>query len=80
MPEWRGDPRKKFYLVVAQGNLDGTIDFPEGPSVHDTLDAAIAAASEDADECDLAFFIYECRPLKRVMRATVRVEEVEELP
>lgn len=81
MSRWHGNPRKRFYMTVAQGNTDGTIDLHfELPNGYDSEAQAVEAASEAADEYGGEYFVYECRPVKRVSRVTVHVDDVEEEP
>lgn len=73
------NPRKRFYISYGALNSDGTVDHTwEARDAHETLEEAIAQATEEADQHGGELFVYECRPIKRIARITVRVEDVEE--
>lgn len=71
------DPRQPLYMPVAIGNTDGSLDLGfEGQEGHETLDEALAFAAEQTEEHGGEWFVYECRPVKRVHRVSVVVEDV----
>jgi hypothetical protein len=82
-PELKGlNPRKRFWLMVAISNLDGSMEFgSEMPEEYGDVDSAIKAAVDQTEEigdpCE--YFVYECRPVKRVTRGKVKVRDVKEV-
>jgi hypothetical protein len=75
------DPRRTFFLVAPIQNTDGSIsDFEcDGNASRESLDAAVAHAVEEADSAGGEYFIFECRPVKRVGRVRIEVNDVEPL-
>lgn len=77
MSDWRGDPRKTFYMVICQGTTDEKIDLDwQSPSAFDTDQEAIDYAAEQADESGMEFYIYEVKPIKRARRVSVSIDEI----
>ena len=76
--ELRGlPPKQTLYLNLLVGNADGSIeprDVPENICLD--LDEAVAAATASVDECDGDIYVYECRPVRRVYRHTVSVDDL----
>ena len=66
--------RKTFYMVLPSINEDGTVNPTESVhATHTDIPAAEADAKEQVELGDDDLFIYECRPIRRVMRGQVRV-------
>ncbi len=72
------EPRKSFFVPICVSNMDGTIDLgAEGLKGYETEAEAIAAAKDEVDENDVEIFVYECRPLKRLYRVSVVIEDIK---
>lgn len=71
------DPLKPFYLMLNVNNLDGTLDMKiEAPTAFGALDAAVMQASDQVDDAGGVVYIYECRPLRRIKRHSVLVDDL----
>lgn len=73
------DPVKPFYLAASVGNLDGSIDYPEGvEGVFVTEAEAIAKLKEVNDEYPtLDGYVYYCVPVKHVWRGKTKVTPIK---
>ena len=78
------DPRKTFYMALSVGNLDGSIDEPEGSgceAVTETEAEAIGAAKDVNDSYPtLDVWVYRCVPVARVWRGKARVTKLRGTP
>lgn len=76
--EKRGlDPHKPFFLNVPEGYADGSLD-PDNDreGSFESLEEAIDEASNSVSDHDGIVWVYECRPVRRVRRHSVVVEEI----
>lgn len=71
------DPLKPFYLMLNVNNLDGTLDMKvETPTAFGSLDEAMPHAAEQVEGDGGVVYIYECRPLRRIRRHSVLVDDL----
>ena len=70
-------PKQTLYLAAAVVNNDGSIDTGfEECSLHVSKSEALDRAKDDVDEHGIETYIYECRPIKRIFRTSVVVEDL----
>ena len=89
-PAWQSSVRKSrraeaigllaaaVLLGALLGPAEGLSEDPECPGVGQRidLDEAVAAATASVDEHDGDIYVYECRPVRRVYRHTVSVDDL----
>lgn len=70
------NPKKPFYFTAEVGNLDGTMDLPEGVSIYDTEEEALADMEGIASGCSYPVYIFFCKPILRAKRRKLRIERL----
>jgi len=60
------NPRAPFWMVVTDGNLDGSLDTMFEPTFCATKKQAMGLATDDALGCGGACYVFEVRPVAHV--------------
>ena len=74
-----GHPQKEpFFLVLPVDNSDGTISLPDadGSSSNARIEGAVAQATSESEDHGGVYYVYECKPVKRIKAYRVKVEDV----
>lgn len=82
MSEITIDPKKVHYCVLPEFNLDGTFDGgnPEGWQARSTVEELLDHVKDEVEEHGGVEYIYECRPILKVIRPGVKVVKLRARP
>lgn len=69
------DPRKRFFMAVVVGNLDGSLENIDGVECisNEELEAVTVAKEVNEDYPGLEVWIYRCEPIVKVWRGKPKV-------
>jgi hypothetical protein len=71
------DPRKRFFLAIAVGNSDGTMESRDALGAFDSAEEATDALLDDANENGtLDAYVYEVEPIIRVYRGKPKAKRL----
>lgn len=70
-------PGKTFYVQVCDGNLDGSLDMSSHLQKTLSLEEAKQDAIATMDDYNSETWVYECRPVLKVLRGKMRVIQIK---